>query len=112
MPHVDTIYEAFKVDSAFSDSYTRAREDRADGIFEEILEIADNSTNDYMNKKNPDGTKGEEVLNSEHVQRSKLRIDSRKWMLGKMQPKKYGEKQVVDVEGGITITLPHGVDDL
>lgn len=36
------------------------------------------------------------VLNGEHVQRSRLRIDARKWMAGKLRPKVYGEKQQVD----------------
>jgi len=72
--------------------YARAREVRADVIFEEMLDIADDGTNDWMERKNADGSLGDTILNGEHVQRSKLRIDARKWMLSKMNPKKYGDK--------------------
>ena len=55
-----------------------------------MLEIADNSTNDWMERRREDGTVVT-VLNGEHVQRSRLRIDTRKWLLAKLQPKKYGK---------------------
>lgn len=70
----------------FSAQYARARELQADALAEEILEISDDSSNDYA--ETDDGPK----LNSEHVQRSRLRVDSRKWFAGKVAPKKYGDK--------------------
>lgn len=86
-----------------NDHYTRAREQRSDNIFEEIMDIADDGRNDtYTNED------GVEVVNHDHIQRSRLRIEARKWMLGKMQPKKYGDKVDVTsdgekIEGGVTI---------
>lgn len=77
--------------------YARACETRADAIFEEILEISDDSTGDLKY------TEQGEVLNSEFVQRSRLRVDTRKWMLGKMMPKKYGEKIQTEHSGAIDI---------
>lgn len=68
------------------DRYARAREAQADRIFDEILEIADDARNDWMETENGP------VLNQEHVQRSRLRIDARKWMAGKLRPKVYGDK--------------------
>lgn len=82
--------------SRFRDQYTRAREEQADTIFDECLQIADDATNDYMDKKNSEGEVIGQALNTEHVQRSKLRIDTRKWMAGKMRPKKYGDKLEVE----------------
>lgn len=73
-------------DDVLSTHYARVCEARAESLFEEILEIADDST---MDKKN---IKGEDVVDTEVVQRSRLRIDARKWVLSKMQPKKYGDK--------------------
>lgn len=70
--------------------YARACEIRAEKLFEEILDIADDGSNDFMTI-----TKGDtsyEVENKEWVNRSKLRVDARKWILAKMNPKKYGEK--------------------
>lgn len=79
-----------KSDPELNDQYTRAREERADKIFEEILEIADDSSGDKKYTENG------EVLDSEYVARSRIKIDARKWMLGKMQPKTYGDKQIVE----------------
>ena len=59
-------------------------------IFEEMIDIADNATNDWMERQGEKSSGW--VLNGDHVQRSRLMIDTRKWMLAKMQPKKYGEK--------------------
>ena len=82
--------------------YTRAREDRQDKLFEEILEIADEKGADVIIKE--DGT---EVTNHEAIQRSRLRTDARKWMLGKMNSKKYGDKIEVDqnVKGSLNVDL-------
>ena len=77
-------------DTTLVDRYTHAREERADKIFEDIIDIADNKENDISISEN--GV----VLNSEFVQRSKLKIDARKWMLSKMLPKKYGDKLDID----------------
>ena len=69
-----------------SDEYARIRELRSDIIFEEILSIADTFT------------PGEDNAT---IQRDRLRIDTRKWILGKMQPKKYGNK--VEITGSSPI---------
>ena len=78
----------------FSPRYTRARELQAHHLFDETLEIADDGTNDTYE----DG-KGVEHVDHEVVQRSKLRIDTRKWYLSKLLPKVYSDKQVVEVLG-------------
>ena len=84
--------------------YARAREDQADTIFDEILEIADNATNDWMERQG-EGAIGYQ-LNGEHVQRSRLRIDARKWMAGKLRPKVYGEKlDLSSTDGSMTPTV-------
>lgn len=93
MPTSTAFYEWIDSDKEKVLHYARACEKRADTIFEDILDIADDSSQDTILTE-----KGNEVLNSEWVQRSKLRIDARKWMLGKMQPKKYGDKSGLDIE--------------
>lgn len=75
--------------------YVRACEDRADKIFEEILDIADETSNDVV-QMDIDGIIVERT-NHEVIQRSRLRVDARKWMLGKMQPKKYGDSSSLDI---------------
>lgn len=97
MPDAVTFYKWLDSDEDKIKQYARACEERADAIFEEILDIADDSTNDYMTKMISEDLEIE-VLNTEHVQRSKLRVDARKWVVSKMNPKKFGDK--VDVTSG------------
>ena len=78
-------------DADLSSQYTRARDARSDLIFEQCLTIADSQEGDVY--KDCDGI---EQTNHDIIARAKLRIDTRKWMLGKMQPKKYGDKIEVD----------------
>ncbi|TIS00776.1 MAG: terminase small subunit protein, partial [Mesorhizobium sp.] len=75
----------------FCNQYTRAREMQADTHVDEMQDIADDGSNDYITKTNADGSTTEQV-NSEHIQRSRLRIDTRKWVAERMRPKKYGSK--------------------
>jgi len=71
----------------FCSLYAQAKLNRADYLVEEILAIADDSTNDFMKDKD-----GNEKVNSEHINRSRLRVDTRKWIAAKFAPKVYGEK--------------------
>ena len=87
------------------EQYARAMEARADALFEEIEEIADDGSNDWMERHGDDGENIGWQLNGEHVQRSKLRVDTRKWMLGKMKPKKYGDKLEVEATVGMTVNV-------
>ena len=90
MPSMPTVFRWLAEDKAFQEQYARAREVQADTLFEEMLEIADDGSNDWM-ERNSDNNPGWQ-FNGEHVQRSKLRIEARKWMAGKLRPKVYGDK--------------------
>lgn len=100
MPSQTTIYRWLQDDRyiQFREQYTHARELQADTIFDEILDIADDGSNDWMERRNSDGSTGDIVENGEALRRSQLRIDARKWMAGKLRPKKYGDK--IDVTSG------------
>jgi hypothetical protein len=87
MPSSQTFYNWLQNDEIKSKRYARACEVRADAIFEDILDIADDSSGDITYNKD-----GDEILNSEFVQRSRLRVDARKWIVSKLNPKKYGDK--------------------
>ena len=87
MPDKSTVLRWLENQPEFRDQYARAREIQADTLFDEILEIADDARNDAMKGRN-----GEDGVNNEHIQRSRLRVDARKWMAGKLRPKVYGEK--------------------
>lgn len=94
MPSQRTVFTWLANDSAFLQQYARAREAQADTLVEEILEIADDSTCDTETDD-----KGNVRTNHEVVARSKLRIDTRKWLMSKLAPKKYGEKLDLNVGG-------------
>lgn len=94
MPNKATVFRWLAANTVFSDQYARARETQADSLFDEILSIADDGHNDFMLKKFGDDERW--IENGEALQRSKLRVDARKWMAGKLRPKKYGEKQEID----------------
>lgn len=78
-------------ESPFSAQYLRAREIGYRLMADELIEIADDGTNDYVERERENGTK-HVVFDAEHVQRSKLRVDTRKWLLSKALPKIYGDK--------------------
>ena len=104
MPSSRTFYTWLDENEEKVKQYARATEIRAENIFEDMLEIADDGTNDYMTI-----TKGDieyNVEDKEVTNRSRLRLDTRKWMLSKMQPKKYGEKLTQDIAltGDISVT--------
>jgi hypothetical protein len=67
--------------------YAHAREAQADLLAAEILAIADDSSGDIITDKD-----GNTRLDREFVARARLRVDSRKWLAGKLAPKKYGVK--------------------
>jgi hypothetical protein len=92
MPATSTVCKWLAENPIFSEQYARAREAQADAIFDDILDIADNGKNDWMEREGQDAAGWQ--LNGEHIQRSRIRIDARKWMAGKLAPKKYGEKVV------------------
>jgi hypothetical protein len=94
---------------AFRDQYARAREAQADALVEECLEIADDGTNDWMERRSEAekgaGISNGWVLNGEHVQRSRLRVDTRKWWAARLAPKKYGDKIAAEVSGELIVEI-------
>ena len=100
MPHAKTIFRWLPLYEDFRQQYTRATEERAEAMAEDILDIADDGTNDYMEIKDADGEyTGGWRTNGEAIKRSKLRVDSRQWLMGKMKPKRYGPKLDVTSDG-------------
>lgn len=112
MPSQSTVFRWLADDRyvSFREQYARAREAQADALFDEMLDIADDGSNDWMERKRDDGST-EEVLNHEHIQRSKLRIDARKWMAAKLRPKVYGDKIQHTGDGGGAIGITITSDD-
>ena len=80
----------------FAERMAIAREIGFDEIFEGCLVIADDSTNDWMERREArDGQPSGWTFNAEHVQRSKLRIETRLKLLAKWNPKRFGDRTVI-----------------
>lgn len=81
----------------FSSKYAQARAAQMERMAEEIVGIADDGTNDWMTRQ-----VGDEVVtvaDHEHIQRSKLRVDARKWLLSKLAAHTYGDKVSAELTG-------------
>ena len=105
MPSRPTVHKWVTEDTeGFAAKYAHAREAGCDVMAEQLMEIADDGRNDFMAAQaNEDGEGGAVKFDAEHVQRSKLRVDARKWYLSKIAPKRYGDKQQVEHSGTVSI---------
>lgn len=81
---------------AFCDQYARAREDQAETYAEQVIEIADNASDDIGEGARP-------VIRQHVINRARLMIDTRKWAAGKLYPKKYGERVHQEHSGSVEI---------
>ena len=85
MPDKSTVFRWLAKYPEFQDQYARAKEEAADALSEEMLDIADDE--------------------SEDVQRSRLKVDTRKWLASKLKPKRYGERQHIEHTGNLSHIL-------
>lgn len=88
LPEERTIHRWRVKHESFRQQYVKAKQEQAELLAQEILDIADESTGDVKYDKD-----GNESLNGEYVARSRLRVDARKWVASKLLPKVYGDKQ-------------------
>jgi hypothetical protein len=97
-PTIVTVYAWLMKHETFFKMYTRAREEQADTLADEIVAIADDGKNDtYVDDD------GIERTNQDVIQRSKLRVDARKWVAAKLKPRKYGERVMGDPDNPIRV---------
>lgn len=97
MPSCQTMFKWIREKPEFAEQYARAKQECADALVEEMQDIADDASNDWMEREDPKNPGYD--FNGEHVQRSRLRIDTRKWIASKLKPKKYGEKLDLTTNG-------------
>lgn len=111
MPAYRTTYDWMDAHPTFSASIARAREEGYDAIAIDCLHISDDNGSDTRFTKD-----GEEMVNTDVIQRAKLRVDTRLKLLAKWSPKKYGDNINVGAGEGdqkvkITVTIGGNVDD-
>lgn len=93
-----TFFLWLREDEFKSKQYARATVERAELMFEDMLDIADK----YPKLTD---TKFGTAIDTGDVQNKRVRIDTRKWALSKLNPKKYGEKIEPDDESDNEITV-------
>ena len=79
--------------------YTRARAQLLERMAEEIHQIADTPVDGVTITTKADG--GVEEKRGDMIEHRRLQIESRKWLLARLMPKKYGDKQQVEHSGSI-----------
>ena len=91
-PSASTVYLWLDRFPEFAEKYARAREAATEDMLEDLLEIADDPKMDAQEKR--------------------VRIDTRKWVMGRLKPKKYGDKSTVDVgnKEGETLKVDNSID--
>lgn len=87
----------------FAAQYARARELGYEHHAEKILSLADECRPGVKRTTKPDGSV--EEVEGDMVERSRLQIDARKWLLSKMLPKKYGDKIEHEHKGAFNVSL-------
>jgi len=95
MPERTVVYDWANADKDIAQRIAHARNIGYDAIADDCFVIADDTTKDYKQ------TKKGLAFDPEHVQRSKLRIETRLKLLAKWDPKRYGERQHVEHSGSI-----------
>lgn len=82
MPVPSTFFDWIREHEEFSKQYTRATEERSEAMAEDMLAISDDTRED-----------------KDAVAKAKLQVETRKWLMAKMKPKKYGDKIDVTSDG-------------
>jgi len=94
MPEAGTIFRWLTEKPEFNEQYAKAKELAAEALAEDIFDIADDNSLDYEEDGN-----GQLRVNNDAIQRARLRVDVRKWYLSKIMPKKYGDRQQLEIGG-------------
>jgi hypothetical protein len=100
MPEQTIVYELRARDREFAVAYARARDAQLEAWEDEILDIAENGSNDWIDREVARG-RIERVVDREAIERSKLRCDQRKWIMSKRAPARYGD--LVRLEGELAV---------
>jgi hypothetical protein len=95
MPAMVTMFRWLRTMPDFRQQYESAKEEAADMLVEEMLDIADDDSGDEIEKTDAKGNTYT-TYNAEYVQRSRLRVDTRKWIASKLKPKRYAERLDID----------------
>lgn len=92
MPSRRAIFNWLKDNDEFRERYEVARLMQVEYWAHEIIEIADDTSGDFVINEH-----GERVVDHENINRARLKIDARKWLMSKLHPRRYGDRVAADV---------------
>lgn len=93
MPSIGTFLGWVAESSALSEQYARAKAIGLDVMADEMLRIADTPV---VGQKSVSKATGIEITEGDMVEHRRLQVDTRKWLLSKLAPKKYGDRQAIE----------------
>ena len=97
-PQPSTFFKWLRQHPELRQMYDQAREDQAELLGDELMDISDNARNDWMERNGEDDAGYR--LNGENIQRSKLRVETRKWLASKMN-KRFSDKVNHNIGGQV-----------
>lgn len=97
MPSITAVIN-WRARDNFLAQYTLARADAADAFADEIMAIADDRSDDWVQ----DAESGQWKPDHDHINRAKLRVDARKWIAAKLKPQSYGDRVEARLTGELT----------
>ena len=103
MPAERTFYAWLARNEDFQQKYARAKEFQTYKFDEDLVDISDDARNDWVERENQRTGATFIALNEQAIARSKLMVETRKWLMGKHKPKKYGDRvtnEHVGADGG------------
>ena len=99
MPAQSAFYKWMDSKPELVERYACARKSQANTIFDKMLNVAETTEIGITKKIKPEG---EEITEGDMLGHRKLKIDTYKWILSKLEPKKYGEKIDIDMTADVT----------
>lgn len=101
MPDCATVFAWMRKFPEFLKQYARAKEESADAMAEDILDIADTPQMGEVTKTKADGSV--ETRQGDMIEHRRLQVDARKWLASKLKPKKYGDRvDLTNSDGSLT----------
>jgi hypothetical protein len=105
MPSRSVVHQWLKTNQKFREDYEWARRMLLDGLADDIIDIADDATHDFVEREGPNGERVV-VVDLERIKRDRFRVGQRKWALSKLLPRKYGRSSELDLKDPL---LPAGM---
>ncbi len=91
MPGLSAVFRWIRENKEFQQQYARATEERTEAMSEELLDLSDDAL--------PLAQSVDPKASGAVVQAARLQVDTRKWLMSKMKPKKYGDKLDMTTNG-------------